>query len=178
MINAPAGLSSGYQWVDLYLEGISGILTEQANGWFYKENLGDGHFTMAKPVIPKPSVLGISNGVLQLQDLEADGRRQVVINSSELNGYFELTEDNDWEPFRAFEQLHNVDLRDPNTRMLDLNGDGQPEIVLTEENIFTWYPSAGLKGYNAPELTSKPFDEEQGRLLSLLIAARASSLLT
>ncbi len=161
-VNAPAGLSSGYQWVDLYNEGIAGILTEQGNGWFYKENLGNGHFTIAKPVIPKPSFLGISSGVLQLQDLEADGRKQVVINSRGLNGYFELKEDNDWENFRAFEQIPNVNLRDPNTRLLDLNGDGQPEIVITEENVFTWYPSAGTLGYDAPELAPKPFDEEQG----------------
>ncbi|MBK9492745.1 MAG: hypothetical protein IPO07_31195 [Haliscomenobacter sp.] len=154
--------------MDLYNEGISGILTEQGNGWFYKENLGDGHFTVAKPVIPKPSFLGIASGVLQLQDLEADGRKQVVINSSGLNGYFELKEDagsegsGNWENFRTFEQIPNVNLRDPNTRLLDLNGDGQPEIVITEENVFTWYPSAGTLGYDAPELAPKPFGEEQG----------------
>jgi RHS repeat-associated protein len=160
--NAPAGLSSGYQWVDLYNEGIAGILTEQGEGWFYKENLGNGRFTPAKPVIPKPSFLGISTGVLQLQDLEADGRKQVVVNSPGLDGYFELTEDNGWEPFRAFTQIPNVDLRDPNTRLLDLNGDGQPEIVITEDRAFTWYPAAGVKGYDAPELAPKTFDEEQG----------------
>ncbi|MCK6694183.1 MAG: insecticidal toxin complex protein, partial [Thermoanaerobaculia bacterium] len=165
--NAPAGLSAGYQWVDLYNEGIAGILTEQGEGWFYKENLGNGHFTPAKPVIPKPSFLGISTGVLQLQDLEADGRKQVVVNSPGLDGYFELTEacpdkGGNWEAFRPFAQIPNVDLRDPNTRLLDLNGDGQPEIVITEDRAFTWYPSAGVKGYEAPELASKPFDEEQG----------------
>ncbi|NUQ23476.1 MAG: insecticidal toxin complex protein [Saprospiraceae bacterium] len=160
--NAPAGLSSGYQWVDLYNEGIAGILTEQGEGWFYKENLGNGRFTPAKPVIPKPSFLGVSTGVLQLQDLEADGHKQVVVNSPGLDGYFELTEDNGWEPFRAFTQIPNVDLRDPNTRLLDLNGDGQPEIVITEDRAFTWYPAAGVKGYDAPELAPKTFDEEQG----------------
>ncbi|MDX2247275.1 MAG: SpvB/TcaC N-terminal domain-containing protein [Bacteroidia bacterium] len=160
--NAPAGLSSGYQWVDLYNEGISGILTEQGNGWFYKENLGNGQFTPAKPVMPKPSLLGIASGVLQLQDLEADGRKQVVVNSPGLNGYFELTADRSWEPFRSFAQVAHVDLRDPNVRMFDINGDGQPEIVITEENVFTWYPSAGVKGYENPEHTYKSYDEESG----------------
>ena len=162
LANAPVGLSSGYQWVDLYNEGIAGIFTEQAEGWFYKENLGQGEFTPAKPVIPKPSFTGMASGVLQLQDLAADGRKQVVVNSPGLNGYFELTEDNDWTTFRAFEKIPNVDLRDPNTRLLDLNGDGQPEIVITEENVFSWYPAAGTLGYDSPELAPKPFDEEQG----------------
>ncbi|AEE53362.1 SpvB/TcaC N-terminal domain-containing protein [Haliscomenobacter hydrossis] len=162
LANAPVGLSSGYQWVDLYNEGIAGIFTEQAEGWFYKENLGQGEFTPAKPVIPKPSFTGMASGVLQLQDLAADGRKQVVVNSPGLNGYFELTDDNDWTTFQAFEKIPNVDLRDPNTRLLDLNGDGQPEIVITEENVFSWYPAAGTLGYDSPELAPKPFDEEQG----------------
>src|SRR5262249_39500463 len=43
--NLPAGLDgSAYQWVDLDGEGVSGVLTEQAGGWFYKPNLGDGRF--------------------------------------------------------------------------------------------------------------------------------------
>ena len=33
--NLPYGLDNGnYQWVDLDGEGLSGVLTEQANGWF------------------------------------------------------------------------------------------------------------------------------------------------
>ncbi len=58
-----------------------------------------------------------------------------------------------------------MDLRDPNIRLLDLNGDGQPEIVLSEERAFTWYPAAGTQGYDAPELAPKPFDEERGPAL-------------
>ena len=78
LMNDPVGLTTGYQWTDLYSEGISGILTEQANAWFYKSNLGDGNFSSAIPVIPKPSFIGLKNGALQLQDLEADGRKFVV----------------------------------------------------------------------------------------------------
>jgi len=38
--NLPFGLDgSNYLWVDLDGEGLSGILTEQADGWFYKRNL-------------------------------------------------------------------------------------------------------------------------------------------
>ena len=39
-----ASTASTYQWVDLDGEGVSGILTEQADAWFYKPNLGDGRF--------------------------------------------------------------------------------------------------------------------------------------
>jgi hypothetical protein len=40
--NLPYGLDgSRYQWIYLDSEGLSGILTEQANTWFYKRNLGN-----------------------------------------------------------------------------------------------------------------------------------------
>ncbi|HET9431288.1 MAG TPA: SpvB/TcaC N-terminal domain-containing protein, partial [Chitinophagaceae bacterium] len=34
--NLPTGIEGTYQWIDLYQEGISGVLTEQAGSWFYK----------------------------------------------------------------------------------------------------------------------------------------------
>jgi len=166
--NAPVGLTNNYQWVDLYGEGVPGILTEQAAGWYYKSNLGtaqqDGRvkFTAARPVIPKPSFTGISTGVLTLQDLDADGNKQIVINNPGLHGYFELTWNNDWEPFRPFPNIANIDLRDPNTRLIDLNGDGQPELVITEENAFVWYGAKGKEGYEAAQWAVKTFDEEHG----------------
>lgn len=169
--NAPSGLTSGYQWVDLYGEGLSGILSEQGTGWYYKHNLGEGHFAPAVQVAPKPSLTGMADGVLQLQDLAADGRKQIVVNSPGLQGFFELADmgpspsQTQWEHFQAFARTANVNLRDPNIRLLDLNGDGQPEIVLSEERVFTWYPAAGTQGYDAPELAPKPFDEERGPAL-------------
>ncbi|MGD2087635.1 MAG: SpvB/TcaC N-terminal domain-containing protein [Candidatus Aminicenantes bacterium] len=168
IVNAPVGLTNNYQWVDLYGEGISGILTEQGNGWFYKSNWGDVdedgdvRFTPARPVIPKPSLMGIASGVLSLRDLEANGQKQVVVNSPGVQGFFELTIDNEWEPFRAFEETANINLQDPNVRTIDLDGDGQPELVVSEDNVFVWYPANGKKGYSAAEFAAKTFDEEKG----------------
>jgi len=168
IVHAPAGLTNNYQWVDLYGEGVSGILTEQAEGWYYKSNLGDWEqngnvrFTSAQKVISKPSFMGITTGVLSLQDLEADGQKQFVVNSPGLQGFFELMPDNSCKPFRAFPVISHIDLQDPNTRLIDLNGDGQAELVVTEEHAFVWYGSKGKEGYAAAEWVSKTFDEERG----------------
>jgi RHS repeat-associated protein len=160
--NDPVGLSQGYQWTDLWGEGISGILTEQANGWFYKSNSGDGKFTPAVPIIPKPSLLGLSSGQIQLQDLEADGRKFVVSLQGAVKGYFELSDYNEWQPFESFDQLPNINLNDPDTKYIDLNGDGKPDIIISENNIFTWYENLGISGYDSDETAPKPYDEEAG----------------
>ncbi|MCC6282066.1 MAG: VCBS repeat-containing protein, partial [Saprospiraceae bacterium] len=167
LVQAPIGLSGNYQWTDLYNEGINGILTEQANGWFYKSNLGgdeDGNvqFTPAQPVMPKPALAGLSNGVMQLQDLDANGEKQLVVTSPGLQGYFELNDDAQWQPFKTFLKTLNLDLRDPNVRMLDVNGDGKPEVLLSDLGAFWWWENAGKAGYDAPELALKPYDEELG----------------
>ena len=172
LVHAPTGLSGNYQWTDLYNEGINGILTEQANAWFYKSNygqvqidneaLGNLHFSQAKLIMPKPSFLGIGNGTLQLQDLEANGQKQLVVNSPGMQGYFELTDEGEWQPFKAFAKTLNLDLKDPNVKMLDVNGDGKPEVLLSEQGAFWWWENQGKVGYDSPELATKPYDEEAG----------------
>ncbi|MEP6514443.1 MAG: toxin TcdB middle/N-terminal domain-containing protein, partial [Parafilimonas sp.] len=165
LANEPVGLSSGYQWTDLWSEGISGILNEQANGWFYKSNLGNGNFSAALPVIPKPSFTGLQSGLLQLQDLEADGRKFIVSLQPDSKGYFELSDDEEWQPFHSFQQTANINFNDANTKFIDLDGDGRADLIVSEENVFTWYASKGIAGYDSPELATKPYDEEKGPAL-------------
>ena len=117
--------------------------------------------------MPKPSFIGLSNGVLQLQDLDANGEKQIVVTSPGLQGYFDLNFENDteggeWQPFKTFLKTLNLDLRDPNVRMLDVNGDGKPEIVLSDLGAFWFWENEGKIGYDSPELVSKPYDEEFG----------------
>lgn len=162
LVHSPTGLSEPeYQFTDLFNEGLSGILTEQSEGWFYKHNLSNGTFEQAKLVSPKPSFTGLGSQ-LQLMDLDADGGKQVVNLSNEPKGYFELSDEEEWQNFRAFENLPNINMGDSNARRLDLNGDGKPDVLITEDQAFTWYESAGRKGFKTAYKTVKPFDEEAG----------------
>jgi len=161
-VNIPVGLSSPYLFTDLYNEGISGILSEQSEGWYYNSNLGGGVFTPARLAAQKPSFAGLYNGSLSLQNLTGDGRKFIVSANSPNLGYFELTDEQEWLSFMPFEQYPVVDIKDPNIKFIDLNGDGMPDIVLSEENVFTWYPATGTRGYGSPGRASKPFDEEKG----------------
>ena len=162
LANAPIGIyEPGYQWVDLYSEGLSGILTEQGTGLFYKENLGSGNFSNAKLITPKPSFTGIGNQ-LQLQELEADGTKYLSSYEGMNKGFFKINDEKEWEPFKAFEQLPNIDFNDANTKLLDLNGDGKAEVLITEDNLFVWYASLGEKGFETSRKVWQSFEEEKG----------------
>jgi RHS repeat-associated protein len=172
--NAPQGLTGNYQWTDFFGEGLPGILSEQGNAWWYKRNLGEGHFTHALNIAPKPSLAGLGNS-LQWQDLDADGRRQVVSYDNSLPGYFEasLASKHDvegiqeWESFQAFKENINIDWNSPHNKMLDLDGDGRPDLLLCEDRVFTWYKNQGKEGFGLGGYSSVSFDEDKGPRLLL-----------
>ncbi|MGD2086307.1 MAG: SpvB/TcaC N-terminal domain-containing protein [Candidatus Aminicenantes bacterium] len=160
---APRGIDNrDYQWIDLYGEGISGILAEQENAWFYKRNLGNGHFTPGVSVVEKPSFTGLSAGNLQVQDLEANGKRFLVCQQEPVRGFFEMTAEEEWLPFRPFEHMPNINFNDPNLKYIDLDGDRRADILISENQVFCWYACKGKDGYGDYREVPKVLDEEQG----------------
>lgn len=95
-------------------------------------------------------------------DLDADGTKQLVNLNTDPKVYYDLTDEEKWQSCKAFKNLPNIDINDPNTRLLDLNGDGKADLLISEDNVFVWYQSLGRKGYSVAHKTPHPFDEEQG----------------
>ncbi|MBW8876249.1 MAG: VCBS repeat-containing protein [Acidobacteria bacterium] len=166
--NLPAGLDgTNYQWVDLNGEGLSGILTEQADAWFYKPNLGDGHFGPLEKVATKPSLAALSGGRQQLVDLAGDGQLDLAAFGGPTPGFFKRTPDEDWELFRPFSSLPGISWDEPNLRFLDLDGDGHADVLITEDEVFTWYPSLAEEGFGPARQVRQAPDEERGPRLVL-----------
>jgi RHS repeat-associated protein len=160
LANAPVGLADKrYLWIDLYNEGIAGILSEQAGAWYYKYNEGNGDFSKAFPVAPKPSFSGLG-GKLTIQDLEGNGIKYLVQLNAQPQGYFRFSEDDQWENMRTFDEMPTIN--SPNLRAMDLNADGKVDLVVSEENAFQWYESLGEKGFKVGQRIFKEIDEEKG----------------
>lgn len=163
LVHAPAGIGGGYTFTDLFSEGLPGILTEQANGWYYKSNLGSGKFTPAALVSPKPSFQGL-NQQLQLMELEGNGVKQLVHLESEPKGFFELSPDAEWQSLKLFERTPSVQ-QNAHTRMIDLDGNGVAEMLVSEHDGFSWYGSEGKKGYSSLKKRNRSFNEEDGAVV-------------
>jgi RHS repeat-associated protein len=152
-----------FQLVDLDGEGVPGVLaaTEGAGqGLFYKRGRGGGRF---HPVERLPSVpSGTSLESAQLLSLDADGMLDVVEYGGPNPGYFERTREGSWAGFAPFGALPHLDFSDPNLRFVDLDGDGLPDLLVSEEAVFVWYPSRGRDGFGPPERIAKPQDERAG----------------
>jgi RHS repeat-associated protein len=173
--NLPCGLDgSNYQWVDLNGEGVSGIFTEQANGWFYKRNLSPthrvrdngserigAHFGPVELVAAKPATT-LATGQAQFMDLAGDGQMDLVQLDAPVPGFYERTEDAGWVNFRPFVSWPNLDIRNPNLRFIDLDGDGHTDILISEDEVFSWCASLAELGFGPAARVPKPNDEEKG----------------
>lgn len=172
--NLPYGLDGrNYQWVDLDGEGLSGILTEQGDTWFYKPNLGNGRFGPLEAVARKPSLAALSRGRQQLLDLAGDGQLDLATFDSPTPGFYERTADQAWAPFHAFVALPTINWSDPNLRFVDLTGDGHADILVTEDQVFTWHLSLAEAGFAESERVYQALDEERGPRLVLADAAQS-----
>jgi RHS repeat-associated protein len=161
--NLPYGVDSNrYRWLDLDSEGLSGVLTEQAEAWFYKRNLGNGIFGPLEEVARKPSLAALSGGRQQFMDLAGDGQLDLVQLDSPMPGFYERTAEGDWEPFTAFQSTPNIAWGDPKLRFVDLTGDGLADVLISEDTVFTWYPSRAEEGFGPAERTLQATDEEKG----------------
>jgi len=161
--NLPAGIDGEtFRWVDLNGEGISGVLSEEGTGWFYKPNAGHGRFGATALVAEKPSLAALSRGQQQLLDIAGAGTLNLVQFDSSAPGFYERTLDDGWGHFRNFRTLPVLDWKDPNLKFVDVTGDGIADILITEDDAFLWHESFLEEGFGTAIRVAVPTDEDQG----------------
>ena len=161
--NLPVGIQGpGYQWIDLDGEGLTGVLTEQAGAWHYKPNHGEGKLGPMRVVARQPAMAALAAGRQQLMDLAGNGEIDLVDFTGPTPGFHERDQDEGWKRHVPFAFLPNIDWADANLRFIDLTGDGHADVLITENEVFTWYPSLDECGFGPSERTRQPPDEEDG----------------
>jgi len=68
------------------------------------------------------------------------GCRDVVVMDGPMPGLYEHNEEESWQSFRPFTSRLNGDMRDPNLKFVDLDGDGHADVLISED-AFVWHPS-------------------------------------
>jgi hypothetical protein len=94
--------------------------------------------------------------------LESSGIKSLITRAGPAKGFYRFGAPAEWQSFIPFENMPNIDFQNPNLRVIDLDGDGRPDLLVSEERVFRWYPSAGEKGYNDARIATKAQDEDAG----------------
>jgi RHS repeat-associated protein len=186
LANLPAGAGAArYQWLDLDGEGVPSVLVEEDDAWYYKRNVSpvsetvaaDGEplavFEPVTEVASLPSFADASAAHHQFVDLAGDGQLDCVVLEGPTPGFFERTETQDWDAFKPLALLPNADWREPNLRFVDLTGDGRADILVTEDDVLTWYPSIAETGFAGAIRVPKPRDEEAGPAVAFADSTQA-----
>lgn len=162
----PAGVDGrAYQWVDLDGEGVPGVLTQQGTALHYKRNLGEGRLAAPRTLRSQPSMARLgaeARGGQMLLDVTGDGLPDLVELGGPVRGFHAREGDDRWGPFRAFAELPNVDWSDPSLRFIDLDGDGFADVMMSEDRVYTWWPSSRERGFGEPRSSARFSDERRG----------------
>ena len=127
--------SQPYQWVDLYGDGLAGMLYRQGDDWRYREPLRDpdaGDDTDAVTYgdwQPVPQLPSMQPQRFTLIDINHDGRLDWLVTQPGLAGYFSLTADKRWSGFTPFSALP-VEFLHPEAQLADLIGAGLSDLAL------------------------------------------------
>ncbi|KAK4939447.1 hypothetical protein LTR10_020253 [Elasticomyces elasticus] len=177
--NLPVGLDgTNYRWVDLDGEGISGLLAFQQNAWYYKRNTSAANYQVA-PSETDGKQLNVRLGPLetldqgpfstasamsmQFADVTGNGKLDLVSHVALQWGYYERNQDEPlgWSEFRHFAAFPNVQ-PDRTMQFIDLTGDGLTDILVYDDQVFTWYSSQGSEGYGPSQSIIQSWDEREG----------------
>ncbi len=154
--DAMPGLNDGqqYQLVDLYGEGIPGVLYRSDKAWYYREPLRAQPAETSDEVVYDSwrrleaiPVMDSRKPVRQsLMDLTGDGRLDWVMAQPGVSGFFTLNPDRSWSKFVTFAAFP-LEFFHPQSQLADLMGGGLSDLALIGPRSVRLYANRRQEGF-------------------------------
>lgn len=143
----PGRLDEGlYRLVDLYGEGLPGVLYADRNNLYYWRPLGEGRYASPVPLPQAPAEMRLQHPAYALQDLEGSGRLDLVVGTRSRGGFYGNRQNGSWIPYRSF-LSYTAEYASPQTQLVDISGDGLTDLYSPTDQAIRYYPALGTDGF-------------------------------
>ncbi len=130
-LSVGALLSQQYDLVDVTGKGLPDIL-QLGNGVArYWQNLGDGTFSLPRNLDSVPAGLDLGAPGVALMDCDGNGQLDLVLSTPTVSGVYPMRFGGSWDAraFRPFRNAPSFSLKDPEVKLIDLDGDGATDAI-------------------------------------------------
>jgi RHS repeat-associated protein len=157
-----------YELADVNADGLADVLYTSPTGHYYWLNFGDDRWGPAQPVRRSPQGVQLTDDGVLLADMDSDGRSDLLFSQGTSLGYWRSYGNREWEEFVRYRQLPNFSFKDPNVRLVDVNGDGLTDVIRTDRRYFTFWLNLDGKAWARPvsRRASAIFGDEPGTFFS------------
>ncbi len=146
-----------YQLIDLYGEGVPGVLYREESGWCYrapqrnvvKERPDAITYGPWRPLPSAPLGYSHANALYTLTDLTGNGQLDWVMTRPGLAGFFTQRPDKTWSDFTPFAAFPSEFLH-PHAQLANLMGAGLSDLALIGPKSVRLYANQREQGFAAP----------------------------
>ncbi|VAX04050.1 Putative insecticidal toxin complex, partial [hydrothermal vent metagenome] len=141
--------------VDLFGNGLPDILETKGTIRYWR-NLGNGNFDMPRKMKEAPTALNLATEGVQILDANGDGRPDLMVSNTQMNGYFSSEAGALWDrrSFQPYRNAPSFSLQDPQVKLIDLNGDGVTDALRSGSRFELFYNDAE-KGWSETQQISR-----------------------
>jgi hypothetical protein len=141
-----------FQLLDLFGEGLPGILYDDGKSVLYQEPRGDkdskASFSTARNLSAFPINRNVASATQTLTDVTGSGRLDLLVSQPGMAGFYEQKYDGNWLPFQPFESFP-TDFHNPLMKQANIDGAGLSDLILIREDEVLVSKNLRQKGYAA-----------------------------
>lgn len=137
-----ASLASGdLDMVDMFGTGLPDVLQLSGANARYWRNRGSGLLDQPRSLTSAPAGVSLGAAGVQTLDADGDGRPDILVTDASGAGYYPIGTKGGFDPhgYTAYAKAPSFDLTDPNTRLIDLDGDGVTDAIHIGSSVQVYY---------------------------------------